>query len=107
MTMKQYGMETVDTGPLRQGVRMYLMGIHGLKDDAYNYQAVNKILCKEHKVYIKKMMCSPQNVTLDDYEALPLLKAHDMAHLALLVMETKRRTELIYFVKVLSQTMAL
>ena len=80
---------------------MYLMGIHGIHDDAYRYSRINEILYKQHKVYIKKMCCMPHEVTEQDYDDLPMLEPEDKAHLGLIVMETKRRIQLIYLTKIL------
>ena len=81
---------------------MYLMGIFGIKDDAFKYTNINKVLQHAHKVYIKKMMCEPQNITKNDFKELTKLRPEDRAHISLLVMETKKRVELIYFTKIMS-----
>ena len=53
-------------------------------------------------MYIKKMMCEPQNITLKETLDLTKLQPEEMAHISIIVMETKRRVELIYFTKALS-----
>ncbi len=44
MTKGYFGTEQVDTGPFRQSIQMYLMGIFGIKDDAMLYKNINKVL---------------------------------------------------------------
>jgi hypothetical protein len=44
MTKGMFGTEVVDTGPFREAIHMYLMGISGLKDDAMQYHRINKVL---------------------------------------------------------------
>ena len=78
------------------------MGIYGIKDDAVRYSEINKVLHYLHKVYIKKMMCEPQKITYNDIKELKQLLPEERAHISVLVMETKKRVELIYFTKVLS-----
>lgn len=102
MTKGCFGSEVVDTGPFRTAIQMYLMGIFGIKDDAVMYSRINKVLQQPHKVYIKKMMCEPQTITLKETQDLTKLQPEELAHISIIVMETKRRVELIYFTKALS-----
>jgi hypothetical protein len=48
------------------------------------------------------MMCDPYNTTRDDFKDLTKLKPEERAHIGLLVMETRRRVELIYVTKIMS-----
>jgi len=66
MTKGCFGSELVDTGPFRTAIQMYLMGILGIKDDAVMYSRINKVLQQPHKVYIKKMMCEPQSISVKE-----------------------------------------
>ena len=59
MTKNSFGGLECDTEIFRNTIQMYLMFIFGIKDDAYQQQYVNKVLKKQHKIYIKKMMCEP------------------------------------------------
>lgn len=81
---------------------MYLMGISGIRDDAVEYKNINKVLQYQHKVYIKKMMCEPQNITIKDFKDLTKLLPEERAHISLMVMETKKRVGLIYLTKIMS-----
>jgi len=60
------------------------------------------VLQQPHKVYIKKMMCDPENVTANDFKNLTILSAEERCHISILVMETKKRVELIYLTKIMS-----
>ena len=46
MTKRSFGHEQVelDTTRFRQAIVMYLMSINGLRDDAFNYARINKVL---------------------------------------------------------------
>lgn len=59
MTRGTFGSDTVDTATFRRSIVDYLMGIHGIKDDAVAYTKINKVLHYFHKCWIKKMMCEP------------------------------------------------
>jgi len=48
-------------------------------------------------------MCDPKNVTHKDFEELTKLLPEERAHVSIIVMETKRRIELIYLTKIMSQ----
>lgn len=67
MTKHKFGTEEVDTSPFREAIQMYLMSIFGIRDDAYLYGKINKVLQYQHKVYIKKMMCEPHRITQNDF----------------------------------------
>jgi hypothetical protein len=44
MTKGSYGNMNVNTEPFRTAICMYLMSIHGIKDDSYPSNKVNKAL---------------------------------------------------------------
>jgi len=64
MTKQNYGSEQIDTSYFRLAIRRYLMSINGIRDDSFNYQHVNQVLTRAHKVYIKKIMCEPEQITV-------------------------------------------
>jgi len=47
-------------------------------------------------------MCEPQNITSKDFRELTKLLPEERAHISVLVMETKKRVELIYLTKIIS-----
>ena len=53
----------VDTDDYRNAIVFYLKEIHGIKDDSFKKKKINKLFAPEQKVYIKKLMCSPQDIT--------------------------------------------
>ena len=55
----------------------------------------------QHKVYIKKMMCDPESVSVNDFKELTILIAEERCHMSILVLETKKRVELIYLTKIM------
>ena len=88
---------------MRNAMIKYLMGRHGILDSYFNYGKINTYLEKPHKSYIKKIMCDPSNVMVDDFAELNRLTAEERCHVCILVMETKKRVELIYLSRMLSQ----
>jgi hypothetical protein len=102
MTKGCFGNTEVDTSLFRSAIENYLMYIYGVKDDAVNYGTINKVLQYQHKVYIRRIMTEPHKLTQDDFAALTKLTPEERAHISVLVMETKRKVELLYLTKVLS-----
>lgn len=102
MTNDHYGENKVDTYPMRNAIIKYLMGIHGIKDTYFNYCNINKIMHVHHKIFIKKLMCDPNNVEFGDFRNLTMLTPEERCHVCILVMETKKRVELLFFTKALS-----
>ena len=103
MTNGFYGCEPVEsTFPMRNAMVQYLMHIHGIVDKYYNYTNINKFLHREFKGYIKKIMCAPESVTISDFADMTTLTPEERCHVCILVMEVKKRVELIYVTKILS-----
>ena len=90
-----------DCTQFRSGIALYLMHIHGLKDDTVSYQRINKIMTIEHKTYFRKIMIEPHNITVDDFSKLHDLNAENRAHIGIIVMETRKRVELLYVTRAL------
>ena len=103
MTNEHFAGNKVDTFPMRNAIVKYLMGIHGIRDTYFDYSRVNKIMHKEHKAYTKKIMCDPKNISATDFQDLKMLTPEERCHVCIIVMETKKRVELLYFTKALSQ----
>jgi len=61
MTKRKFGQKTeeVNTSDFRNAIVYYLKEIHGLRDETSKYTKINELFSKEHKIYIKKVMCSP------------------------------------------------
>ena len=99
-----FGNQKVETTyHFRNAIVKYLLHIHGILDTYYRHEKVNKLLQKEHKMYIKKIMCSPDLVNLEDFSRLTRLTPEEKCHVCILVMETKIRVELIYLTRALGQ----
>ena len=93
---------------MRDAIVKYCMRIHGLIDKYFNYENINTYLHREYKAFAKKIMCDPRSVSYQDYaEISSVLSPEDRCHLCILVMEAKKRVELIYFSKILSQLIAI
>lgn len=71
MTLNTFGMrQKFNTVYFREAIQYYLMYIHGLKSDDFDYPGINKIFKKEFKIYLKKCCCSPDKVCVEDYEQM-------------------------------------
>jgi hypothetical protein len=78
------------------------MGCHGIINDSFNTAKINKILHRDLKSWIKKIACHPDELEINDMLSSSLLP-EERCHLCILVMETKRRIELLYFGEVVSK----
>lgn len=74
----------------------------GVINDGFNTATINKILHRDFKSWIKKIACHPGSLTEADVPASGL-SAEERCHLCILVMETKRRAELVHFARAVSQ----
>ena len=90
------------TLPIRNAIVKYLMQIHGIVDKYYNYENTNKFLNRDFKGCTKKMMTDPHNISLEELSQSQLSSDEERCHVAIIVMETKTRVELIYFTQRLS-----
>lgn len=72
-------------------IMFYLKEIHGIRDLTFKYKKINDLFEKEQKVYIKKIMCSPDQVTEQDYKNFfSGLYDSEKCHVCILALETKR-----------------
>lgn len=75
----------------RMAIILYLKEIHGLRDETNKQTKINDLFSIPQKVYIKKVMCSPQEVTKEDYDSFSdVLYDSEKCHVCILAMETKR-----------------
>ena len=66
MTMRSFAdkEEKVDTSDFRNAIVFYLKEIHGIRDETFKYRKINDMFKIPQKVYIKKVMCNPQDITI-------------------------------------------
>lgn len=108
MSNGRYGDEQVEsTYPLRNAIVKYCLRIHGLIDKYFVYENINTYLNREFKAFAKMIMCSPRSVKYEHFASMTILSPEDRCHLCILVMEAKKRVELLYFTKVLSELIAI
>lgn len=99
--------EDVNTEPLRVAVRQYVHRVQGIFHDDYNYQKVNRFLPRTMKTFVKKVACSPEHVTADDFRCIGIdLTDQEKCHLTLLIVEAKKQAELIYGLHAISRYLA-
>ncbi len=107
MTNGHYGKESVKTIELRNSIVKYLMNIHGIVDKYFSYDKINKVLHRDQKAYTKKMISDPESIKIDDLLVTKQLLPEELCHIAIIVMETKKRIELIYVTQALSKLLGL
>jgi hypothetical protein len=77
--------------------------IMGLRDDSFRTSRINETIKFYEKSFIKKMLCNPMQISRDDFNHFETMRPQDLVHTALLVMETKKRVELIYLSQIMTQ----
>ena len=92
---------------MRNALVKYLMHIHGIIDNYYDYCNINRYMHRAFKTLAKKIMCNPQSVCLEDFSELTTLTPEERCHLCIIVMEVKKRVELIYVTRTLSELIAM
>ena len=92
MTKRSYSdAGDVDTDDYRNAICFYLKEIHGIKDDSFKYKKINDCFEAWQKVYIKKLICEPHNITFEDYcKFSDNLYDSEKCHVCILALETKR-----------------
>lgn len=96
----------VDTTSFRMATWNYIHVIHGIFHEDYSYHEVNKLLQRDFKSFIKKVVCFPNKITYDDYSNLFLDFSHsEKVHLTLLAMESRLQAILLYQMKALMMFM--
>lgn len=109
MTKRSYANkdQSIDTSDLRNALVYYLKGIHGIKDETFDYKKVNKLLEIDQKKFIKKVVCHPKDIKIEDYAKLSdLFYDSEKCHICILCMETKKQVSLIYVARALSDFMS-
>ena len=101
MTKAMYGQQESDTTELRTAIVNYIFAVHGVVNDSYNTGSVNRILHRDLKTWIKKIACHPNELSTGDVPRT-LLPAEEMCHICILIMEAKRRVELLLFAQAMS-----
>jgi len=89
--------ENVDTLPFRRSIWYYVQRIMGINHDDYNYQEVNVILDRPLKQYIKKVACSPETISFNDFQNIGLeLRVDEKCHINIIALEARKQAELLH-----------
>eukprot|EP01102_Stenamoeba_stenopodia_P005015 TRINITY_DN15515_c0_g1_i1.p1 TRINITY_DN15515_c0_g1~~TRINITY_DN15515_c0_g1_i1.p1 ORF type:complete len:595 (-),score=85.03 TRINITY_DN15515_c0_g1_i1:166-1950(-) len=89
--------QNVDTQPFRQSIWYYVHRLKGIFHDDFNYRDVNVFLNMYLKVYLKKVACAPATVTKFDFKNMGLnLRPDERIHIALLAVEARKQSDLLY-----------
>eukprot|EP00483_Globobulimina_turgida_P005014 UN05024 len=87
----------VDTQPFRIAVWHYTFRSYGVNNDSYEYRFVNVYLPVKLKIFIKKLVCYPQIITVDDFKKMGVtLKEKEKIHIAILALEAKKQASLLF-----------
>merc|ERR1712157_645735 len=77
----------------------YTFRLYGVNNASYEYRFVNIYLPVKLKTFIKKIVCYPQIVTIDDVKKMGLaLREKEKIHIAILALEAKKQASLLFSV---------
>eukprot|EP00041_Stephanoeca_diplocostata_P029113 m.851733 g.851733 ORF g.851733 m.851733 type:complete len:583 (-) comp23493_c0_seq5:2212-3960(-) len=107
LTYNTYGDEHgLDTFDFRWAIWNYVLRIKGVANDEYMYRAVNKLLDRPLKTYVKSLVCYPQCVTKENWDTfISDVKDTEKVHVNLLAMCARKQASLLYALQVVSQYM--
>eukprot|EP00484_Ammonia_sp_Unknown_P015744 CAMPEP_0197072826 /NCGR_PEP_ID=MMETSP1384-20130603/210292_1 /TAXON_ID=29189 /ORGANISM="Ammonia sp." /LENGTH=907 /DNA_ID=CAMNT_0042511647 /DNA_START=100 /DNA_END=2824 /DNA_ORIENTATION=- len=96
----------VDTEPFRIAIWHYVFRLFGVNNDSYEYRFVNVYLPVKLKIFIKKLVCYSQIVTVADLKKMGVaLKEHEKIHVAILALEAKKQASLLFALKAIMKFM--
>ncbi|XP_056150415.1 sestrin-1 isoform X1 [Lampris incognitus] len=96
----------VDTSMLRRAIWNYIHCMFGIRYDDYDYGEINQLLDRSFKIYIKTMVCIPENTTKRMYESFWRQFQHsEKVHVNLLLMEARMQAELLYALRAITRYM--
>jgi hypothetical protein len=73
---------------------IYIERILGYVHDDYNYAIVNKLIDREVKSFMKKIVCYPKQVDKESFQPMYARYTHEeIIHIILLVTMAKTRTQ--------------
>ncbi|CAG8477324.1 785_t:CDS:2 [Gigaspora margarita] len=86
-----------NTTPLRQAIWFYVLRLFGLFKDDYSYENVDYLLNNKFKAYIRKLCCTPEDITNDDWLDMGFeFSSEDKCHVNLIAVEARKQAELVY-----------
>eukprot|EP01091_Cochliopodium_minus_P016544 TRINITY_DN6241_c0_g2_i1.p1 TRINITY_DN6241_c0_g2~~TRINITY_DN6241_c0_g2_i1.p1 ORF type:complete len:576 (+),score=135.49 TRINITY_DN6241_c0_g2_i1:183-1730(+) len=87
----------VDTSAFRESIWQYAQRLQGVFEDSYNYHEVNILLNKEIKLFIKKVVCIPESVTVSDFSNIGYhFRPDEKLHITLLSLESRKQSIMTY-----------
>nr|CAG8561844.1 5382_t:CDS:2 [Entrophospora candida] len=87
----------LDVAPLRQAIWYYVQRLYGLSKDDYDYSDIRNLLNSKFKMFLKKVCCTPENLTINDWRNVGFqLRSEEKCHVNLIAIESRKQSELIY-----------
>ncbi len=105
MSDKKFGRvaEDLDTTPFRRAIFYYILSVHGVFADDYNYRDINVYLSRDLKIYLKKIVHYPQTLLPHDFNSMGYeLRPEEKVHINIIALEAKKQAELLYALKAIS-----
>lgn len=100
MTYNTCGSESgVNTTPFRIAIWNYTQSLFGIRRDDYDYRAVNQLLDRHLKVFLKTMSVAPERLVTGDSHATGLindLRPSEQVHIVILATEARLQAEMLY-----------
>ncbi len=95
--------EAIDTEVFRQAAWFYVHRVFGICHDDYDYSWLNNKELRPVKAFIKKVVCTPEAVTQEDFVgSTSMLRNDEMCHVVLLALEARKQAALMYFLHALT-----
>lgn len=95
--------QNIDTAPFRQAVFYYAHRLYGVSYDDYSYRQVNVFVDIEVKSFVRKIACHPSTTTAADFDGCGSFLPAEKCHIALLAVEGRRQSSLLYGLRALLQ----
>jgi PA26 p53-induced protein (sestrin) len=98
LTYKQFGRSKVATKTkrFREAVWQYAQYVKGMFHDDYDYKEVNNFLSISIKTFVKKSICTPEDIVESELEFDLDLALDEKLHMVLLGVQSARQSEILY-----------
>lgn len=97
------GFDNVDTTGYRTAIWNYIQALFGIRHDDYDYSAVNQLLSREMKTFVKTVACFPHRLT-DELRAsvMPDFKLSEKVHVVMMIMEARLQASMLWYTRTIT-----
>ncbi|CAG8483211.1 10860_t:CDS:2 [Acaulospora morrowiae] len=84
-------------GLVNEAIRYYVLRLYGIQKDDFIYHKISEHLDNETRVFIKKVCCKPEDITLGDWNSMRSQRnAKEVCSIILISSETRKLAALVY-----------